>query len=473
MIKFDNTFRTLPPFFYENVVPTPIKNPKLIHRTKLSDELNLNLSDSELVEWINGQKKLEGEQRIATRYAGHQFGVWAGQLGDGRAISLGEIVNEKGRFEIQTKGSGLTPFSRMGDGKAVVRSSVREYLCSQAMAGLGIPTTDVLALLVGEDDVYREKVEKSAVVARVFPTNIRFGHFEMCFHFNKHEELKALIEYTNKNFFPGHSLEGMVQEIVKRTAELMARWQNVGFCHGVMNTDNMSILGITIDYGPFGFLEDTVLNYVCNHSDHRGRYAYNQQPSIGMWNLERLLVCFLNVVPKEKLQEILNEYPRYFEQEYLRLSRLKMGLELNEAGDHELLVEALKMLSSLSIDYTFFWRSLCDYGPGNRESFKALWDYYGNREELNSWLEKYSERLKREGSVQKERSKKMKENNPKYVLKNYIAQEIIEDVEMGNSLKLREWLQVFQNPFLEHQDFERYAGPTPPEHKNYEVSCSS
>lgn len=473
MPKFHNTFQELPSFFYEQVKPTPITNPKFIHATDLKDKLGLNLSATELVAWLNGQSVLPGEQRISSRYAGHQFGVWAGQLGDGRAISLGEITTPSGKLEVQTKGSGLTPFSRMGDGKAVIRSSVREYLCSEAMYGLNIPTTRVLALFTGDDPVYRETVEKSAVVTRIFPTNLRFGHFEMAFHFKKEAELKALIEYTRKEFFNGVSIEEMLREIVKRTAQLIANWQNVGFCHGVMNTDNMSVLGLTIDYGPYGFQDDTVLNHICNHSDHQGRYAYNQQPSIGMWNLERFLVCFINEVPKEKLQEILNHYPNDFEQEYLRLSRLKMGLETEEKDDFELLIAALNMLSGLSIDYTFFWRQLSSFKVNDHSSLKALFDYYGNRQELIDWLGKYSERLLREQSVDQVRSQKMKKVNPKYILKNYIAQEVIEDVEKGNSGKLTEWLKVFYAPFEEHPQLEKYSLPTPAEHKNYEVSCSS
>lgn len=464
MTTFDNTFRNLPPYLYENVRPTPITNARLIHVSKLKNEIGIDLSDADLAKWLNSELHMEGEQRISTRYAGHQFGVWAGQLGDGRAISLGEIVNGNNRYEIQTKGSGLTPFSRMGDGKAVIRSSVREYLCSEAMNGLGIPTTRVLALLTGEDAVYRETVEKSALVARVFPSNIRFGHFEMCFHFKKEEELKALVEYTRKTFFNDMTIEEMLREIVKRTAQLMANWQNIGFCHGVMNTDNMSILGLTIDYGPYGFMEDTMLNFVCNHSDHQGRYSYNNQPSIGMWNLERLLVCFMNLVPREKLEEILNSYPELFETEYIRLSRMKMGLEKEEADDYKLLVEGLQMLSKLNIDYTYFWRQLA-------YDLKGVYEYYGQRTELIEWHEKYQARLKSEDTTNlKERILKV---NPKYVLKNYIAQEVIDDVEAGRDLKLKDWLNVFYSPFEEHSAFEKYSLPTPAEHKDYEVSCSS
>jgi uncharacterized protein YdiU (UPF0061 family) len=473
MAKFQNSFTSLPSYFFEHVRPTPIKNAELIHTTSLKDTLVPELDDESLKRWLNGELALHGEHRIATRYAGHQFGVWAGQLGDGRAISLGEIETAQGKLEVQTKGSGLTPFSRMGDGKAVIRSSVREYLCSEAMHGLGIPTTRVLALITGEDPVYRESVERSAVVARVFPTNLRFGHFEMAYHFEKNDELKALIQYTRDEFFGGLSTEEMLREILKRTAKLMAQWQDVGFCHGVMNTDNMSILGLTIDYGPYGFLEDTDLGYICNHSDHQGRYAYNQQPSIGMWNLERLFVCFLSEVNKETLQEILNEYPSQFEKEYLTLARAKMGLVKSDAKDFNLFIEIMKTLSILAIDYTFFWRQLSQYIRGEDQSFKEIGDYYGQRKEIKEWLQKYDERLKLETDSDETRHERMKLHNPKYVLKNYIAQEVIDDVESGNSKKLDEWLKVLSNPFQEHPEFEAYSRPTPPEHKNYVVSCSS
>jgi uncharacterized protein YdiU (UPF0061 family) len=473
MANFNNTFTTLPPFLFEHVTPTPLTNPKLIHVSSHKEDIGLTLSSDEILNWLNGNEAIPGEQRISTRYAGHQFGVWAGQLGDGRAISLGELLNQGQRFEIQTKGSGLTPFSRMGDGKAVIRSSVREYLCSEAMFGLNIPTSRVLALITGDDPVYRESVERSALVARVFPTNLRFGHFEMCYHFEKKDELKSLCEYLRKYFFNDKSLEEMLVEIVARTAKLMAKWQDVGFCHGVMNTDNMSVLGLTIDYGPFGFLEDTNLSHICNHSDHQGRYAYNQQPSVGMWNLERFLVCFIDLVSKDFLQKTLSSYPAIFEKEYTRLCRKKLGLIKEEADDFKLFISALKMLDQLSIDYTFFWRELSNFRAGDRESLNRIWNYYGNRQELIDWLNDYSNRLKLESISSEERSIQMKKNNPKFILRNYIAQEIIDDVEKGSSEKLQNWLEVLYNPFDEHENFDSYSKPTPSELKNFVVSCSS
>ena len=473
--QFQNSFTTLPKELFEEVRQTPITGAKLIHATNLRSSLGLDhFTDAELISWLNGEKRLEGDQRIATRYAGHQFGVWAGQLGDGRAMSLGEILSPNHeRLEIQMKGAGLTPFSRMGDGKAVIRSSVREYLCSEAMFGLGIPTTRALALLTGEDPVARETMERSSLVARVFASNLRFGHFEMFYHSEKKDTIKALIEYACQTFFQNSTPEEMLTQVVSRTAKLMAQWQNVGFCHGVMNTDNMSLLGLTIDYGPFGFLEDTVLNYVCNHSDHRGRYAYNQQPSVAMWNLERLLVCFMDVVPKEKLEAILNTFVPEFESEYARLCRQKLGLEAEINSDFPLFIDLLKTLGTLNVDYTYFFRQLARYEKNRPESFKPFWDYYGNRAEIKTWLLRYDERLGLEALSDPERSRKMLKTNPKYVLKNYIAQEVIQDVELGNSERLTAWLEVFYKPFDEHVAFEKYANPTPAEHKNISVSCSS
>ena len=265
----------------------------------------------------------------------------------------------------------------------------------------------------------------------------------------------------------------MLKEIVKRTARLMAHWQDVGFCHGVMNTDNMSIMGLTIDYGPFGFLEDTILNYVCNHSDHNGRYAYNQQPSVAMWNLERLMICFIEEVPKEELEAILNFYVPCFEEEYLKLCRKKIGLKLEQDDDYVLFITLLKYMGTLNIDYTFFFRQLASYEVARPETMKTFFDYYGQRTEILGWLKQYDERLKLETLDQSERHRQMKSNNPKYVLKNYIAQEVIDDVEKDQSQKLKEWISILSHPFDEHPAYEKYSLPTSPEFKNIQVSCSS
>jgi len=474
-INFDNSFQKLPVFLHENVATTPLKVPTLIHVTELKKELGLeSLSDLALQKWLNGETRLSNDQTIATRYAGHQFGVFAGELGDGRAISLGEIVTSDGkRLEIQTKGSGKTPFSRMGDGKAVIRSSVREYLCSESMHGLGIPTSRVLAIIIGEDKVYRETIERSAIIARVFPSNIRFGHFEMCYYYNRKKVLNDLIEYTRHIFFGGVSLEKMLAQIIDKTAMLMAHWQTVGFCHGVMNTDNMSILGITLDYGPFGFLEDTALSHVCNHSDHEGRYAYDSQPSVAIWNLEKLLLCFSDHLPKETLNKLLNTFSELFHTHYQKFCDRKFGLNTEESEDYHLFGSLLQTLSNFAIDYTFFFRQLSNYKINQVDSLSELWNYYEKSEELIGWLSLYDQRLKRELSDDIKRSVEMKSVNPKYVLRSYIAQEIIDEVETGGNKKLKNWLEILYSPFAEHPEYESYSRPTPTEKKNYIVSCSS
>ncbi len=477
--SFDLSFQKLPSLFYEKVKPTPLTDAhRILFSPSCLDLLEWNLSPDHLEDftrWINGETQIAGDQRIATRYAGHQFGVWAGQLGDGRAISLGEILNSRNeRWEIQTKGSGLTPFSRMGDGKAVIRSSVREYLCSEAMAALGIPTTRALILLTGKDPVFRETVERSALIARVFPSNLRFGHFEYGFHFGFKAELQALIEYSQKNFFPEQkTLRGMLEQIVLRTAELMAQWQAVGFCHGVMNTDNMSLLGLTLDYGPFGFMEDTQLNHVCNHSDTQGRYAYFRQPQTALWNLDRLMVCFSEILPIPELQTVLSLYGPHYEKHWLRNFGSKLGLAQARPEDATLVQQLLEVLHQNRIDFTYFFRSLSAYALGQPDSLGSFFGHYPRWENLLRWLEVYDARLKEEERSSSDRHTQMRATNPKYVLRNYIAEEVIQTVEADQSERIQEWMKVLYSPYDEHPDFHAYSLPTPPQHRDLSVSCSS
>jgi uncharacterized protein YdiU (UPF0061 family) len=462
----------LPKYFYEIVRPTPLKSVKLIHTHQTLERLRHPKIDRQnLTAWINGE--LQFEERFASRYAGHQFGVFAGQLGDGRAITLGKFSFGDQHLEIQTKGSGLTPFSRQGDGKAVIRSSVREYLASIAMEGLGIPTTGVLALLTGTGEVYRESVEREALVARLMPTNLRFGHYEMGYYFNRHDDLRQLIDYTRSEFFSDLSDLEMLETVMLKTARLMSHWQSVGFCHGVMNSDNMSILGLTIDYGPYGFMEDFNLSHICNHSDHQGRYAYNQQPKIGWWNLERLFVTFLPFHAQEKLEQLLNQYPGHFEHYYVEDARAKLGLLKKVENDYQLYVDLLKVLNTHAIDMTFFFRALSRYQMGKDSSMGEFFEYYGKLAGILDWLKKYDHRLQQEDLNDAERSQLMLKTNPKYILRNFIAQEVIESVERGESELLQKWIAILQNPYDELPEFAKYALPTPAVHKHISVSCSS
>ncbi len=476
MIPFQNSFVSLPSFFFEPVAPLPLRAPKLLHTGPLRTELGLGtLSDESLVSWLNGESRLPGDQRISTRYAGHQFGVWAGQLGDGRTLSLGEILHPVlGRQEIQVKGSGPTPFSRRGDGKAVLRSSIREYLCAEAMHALGIPTTRSLAILSGEGLVEREELEPEALVARVFPSNIRFGHFEMAFHFQKKNELHALIEYVREFFYQGHSIEAMLHEVIDRTARMIALWQASGFCHGVMNTDNFSILGLTIDYGPFGFMEDFDPGFVCNHSDREGRYSYARQPQVAYWNLEKLLVCFTDVLPVETLRSLLNQYPELFHRHLLEAYQRKLGL-LDPIPAQDL-ASLLSMLEETSLDYTFFFRELSRYEAKQPDSMDLLLRAYPEPEKqqaLRAWLRRYDDLVLRESRSDGERTLSRMRVNPKWVLKNHIAQSVIESASRGDSAPLSEWAEVLRDPFSEHGRFEAESLPTPPRLKHLPVSCSS
>lgn len=473
--KSNPTFASLPQILWEEVAPTPLKNPRLAgFSATCAQAMGIrpeSHASPQFTAWLNGEIRLPGDQRISTRYAGHQFGVWAGQLGDGRAISLLEFVNASGeRWEIQTKGSGKTPFSRFGDGKAVIRSSVREFLCSEAMAGLGIPTTRALALLTGEDHVQRETLERSAILARAFPTNIRFGHFEYCAHFKQEEALRALAEYTRLTFFPElPDAAAMFGEVVNRTAALLAQWMSVGFCHGVMNTDNMSILGLTIDYGPFGFLERTDLAHICNHSDEHGRYAFQQQPAVALWNLERLAMSLLPLVPKETLITALETFEPRFHAESLVLFRKKLGLEREASEDDALFPLTLRLLDRHRLDFTSFFRKLPDWA--NQESLAAHFQIDPRDAMLGEWHRLYRKRCEAESLPAAIRRERMLAVNPKYVLRNSIAQEVIEAVENGDNSKLSAWLKILETPFAEHPGAEAYAIPShAPE---IAVSCSS
>src|SRR5581483_2346629 len=292
-LNLENHYARLPDDFYTRMAAEKVGSaPRLIHANEDAAAL-LDLDpqvfrDPRFVEVAAGHRPLEGFKPLAMVYSGHQFGVWAGQLGDGRALLIGQVRNRKGQlWDIQLKGAGRTPYSRFGDGRAVMRSTIREYLCSEAMAALGVPTSRALAVVATGETVRRERREPGAVLTRLARSHVRFGHFEHFFHRGQKAEVKALADYVIAEYFIEFAQDyvGWFGEVVKRTAELMAQWQAVGFCHGVMNTDNMSILGLTLDYGPFGFLDGFNANHICNHSDTGGRYAYAQQPQIGYWNL--------------------------------------------------------------------------------------------------------------------------------------------------------------------------------------------
>ncbi|WP_293369449.1 YdiU family protein [Nevskia sp.] len=467
----------------------PLPTPTLLHvNSALARELGVDPADSASPSFaaiMAGNAPWPDYDARASVYAGHQFGHFVPQLGDGRALSIAEIRDAAGQpQELQLKGAGPTPYSRGSDGRAVLRSSIREYLCSEAMHALGIPTTRALALVGSPQPVRRETIETAAVVCRVAPSFIRFGHFEFWYYRREHERLAPLADQLIAQHFPefdGHPDRHALwlTEVVERTARLIAGWQAVGFCHGVMNTDNFSALGLTIDYGPFGFLDAFDPHHICNHTDQGGRYAWDRQPMIGHWNCTKLLQACLPLLgdtPEAavaRAQPIADRYPVTYSAAMTARWAAKLGLRAFRDGDETLVNRWLALLASSKADFTRSWRHLArikalDDGPGT-----------GVREEIldlaafDAWLPDYRARLRSEQSDDAERAARMNAANPKYVLRNHLAQAAIARAETGDYSEIDRLFTLLSQPFAEQPEHETYAAEPPPEARHIEVSCSS
>ncbi len=473
-IKLTNSYLSLDEACYDKVAPTPLSNPYLIHVNK-DVARTLDIDEEELkteafVQMLNGEYTPQGSEPFAMCYAGHQFGYFVPRLGDGRAINIGTMD----KYHLQLKGAGLTEYSRHGDGRAVLRSSIREYLISEAMHGLKIPTTLCLALIGSEHDVRRESMEKGAIVCRVSTSWVRFGTFEYYASQGMFEELKALADYVIEENFP--HLKGkndvytmLFNEVMVITSRLMAQWMSVGFVHGVMNTDNMSIAGLTIDYGPFAFLDDFRHEQVCNHTDVEGRYSYTNQPAVAKWNLQMLMKALSPIADVEKMEKILIIYDKIYTRYLHYYMCKKLGLEGTVEGDPELIDDMFDMLESLHVDYTLFMRTLSHYEhKGDRTALLATGMYH---EPMNAWLDRYDERI--EYIDKTVRKNQMLSNNPKYVLKNYMLQEAIDTAQNGDFSVVDDLFKIAQQPFDEHPEYERWARATPEVFKNQKLSCSS
>jgi serine/tyrosine/threonine adenylyltransferase len=474
-----NFLQSLGPAFGTDLPPRAVAEPAWVARSDaLAAELGLGrwLDSDEALAVLAGNAVPAGTRPFASVYSGHQFGVWAGQLGDGRALLLGEIDTPDpslGAMEVQLKGSGLTPYSRMGDGRAVLRSSIREFLCSEAMHALGIPTTRALAVIASPQPVRRETIETAALVTRVAPSFLRFGHFEHFAHTAQDvPALRALLDATCARYFPG--VEGpvaLLEEVARLTARLMAQWQLVGFCHGVMNTDNMSLLGLTIDYGPFGFLDAFDPMHVCNHSDDQGRYAYARQPGIAFWNLHALAQALMPLVDappeaaSEQLLAALEPYKAEFAQAMVGGLRAKLGLVAEDDDDAALADDFLKLMAEDHADFTITWRRLSDLA--------AARDCFLQRDKFDAWAERYRARLAFENSDDAPRHARMHRANPKFVLRNHLAQGAIERAQQGDFGETQRLLKVLERPFDEQPEHEAYAGFPPDWASQLEVSCSS
>ena len=431
-----------------------------------------DFENPDFAKYFSGQKNLVGAEPLAMAYSGHQFGVWARQLGDGRALLLGQVRGKnKKLWDVQLKGSGLTPYSRMGDGRAVLRSCIREFLCSEAMFALKIPTSRALCIVGTKEMVQREKMEPGAILTRLSESHIRFGHFEHFFYNNRPELVKTLADYViQQHYAEKISYENWFADIVTRTAKLIANWQAVGFAHGVMNTDNMSILGLTLDYGPFGFLEEFDCTFICNHSDHSGRYAFDQQPSIAFWNLHALAFALQPLIPFEKSKEILQEFEPALEVEYHQKMLQKIGLTKGEEADKSLLRELLQLMQENKSDYTLTLRSLA--GVVTAAGQKKFLENFASHEKIKTWLKSYLTRL---GDIDKKsHSKNLNQQNPKFILRNWVAETAIRAAcDQQDYQPLRDILKILETPFAEHPKFEAFAGKAPQQLQNLCVSCSS
>ncbi|RIA87260.1 hypothetical protein C1645_297415 [Glomus cerebriforme] len=528
------------------VVPEPVKEPKLlaIAEKAAKEILCLDINNwseehkAKFLEVVSGNRIAEGTFPWSHCYGGHQFGFFVGQLGDGRVISLFEAINaENERWELQLKGVGKTPFSRAADGLAVLRSSIREFLCSEAMAALGVPTSRVLSIVhTPKRMVQREILETGSIVCRLSPSWIRFGSFEIFFYRMERKQSRALADFVVEEVYGYKALETSDQkygnrfgrlfnEISRRTAKMVAYWQAVGFCHGVMNTDNMSILGLTIDYGPFAFLDIYDPNWICNHSDYEGRYSFRNQPTACIWNLLKLSHTLQELIGaedevdkqwfldgnypydnddddkpskkneiiqrgKEIIDLILGEFQEVFLEEYENIMIKKLGFNTLQSTDLEnIITPLLNLLATHLIDYHHFFRTLCSFRTTSSDfplnSLQNLLKKSRNLEQalsdFNSWFEIYRQRLSSEGSDDVNRSIRMKQINPKFVLRNWVAEEVIEKTEKGDKEVLRRVLKMCENPYKEwgadagefQQEEAYFCGDVPVWGLGIQCSCSS
>ncbi|MGR4869855.1 YdiU family protein [Variovorax sp. LARHSF232] len=480
-LRWTPGFRALGPAFYTELRPRPLPEPYWVGTSAaVARTLGLDpqqLDTPEALEAFTGNVLLAGSQPLASVYSGHQFGVWAGQLGDGRALLLGETASGQ---EVQLKGSGPTPYSRMGDGRAVLRSSIREFLCSEAVHALGIPTTRALCVTGSDAPVYREEIETSAVVTRVAPSFIRFGHFEHFAANARHEELRQLADYVIERYYPacrestrfgGNAYAAFLEAVSERTAALLAQWQAVGFCHGVMNTDNMSILGLTIDYGPFQFLDGFDPRHICNHSDTSGRYAYNQQPNVAYWNLFCLAQALLPLIGDQQVAvAALESYKTVFPAQFESRMRAKLGLASAEEADRALVDGLLRLLAAEKVDWTIFWRRLSQHVAG--DSATLVRDLFIDRTAIDAWLKDYAERRARNNAPDAG-AQIMLRSNPKFVLRNHLGQIAIDQARQKDFSGVARLQALLESPFEEHPGHEDMAGFPPDWASSIEISCSS
>jgi serine/tyrosine/threonine adenylyltransferase len=493
--RWSHRFADLGPAFHTELRPTPLPAPYWVgHSLSLARELGVDtdwLQGDEALQAFTGNELLPGMRPLASVYSGHQFGHWAGQLGDGRAILLGELMTPAGPREIQLKGAGLTPYSRMGDGRAVLRSSIREFLCSEAMHALGIPTSRALCITGSDAPVRRETLETAAVVTRVAPSFVRFGHFEHFSHNGMHTELRQLADFVIDRFYPecrqadGNPYARLLEAVSDRTAQMVAHWQAVGFCHGVMNTDNMSILGLTIDYGPFQFLDAFNPAHICNHSDTGGRYAYHRQPNIAYWNLFCLGQALLPLMDdQQQALDALEPYKTRFPAALQQQMGRKLGLAGVEPGDAEMTEQLMQLMARYAVDFTILWRRLSlavrDFAspatepPDQARAIEPVRDLFLQREAFDAWALAWRQRLQQPPGFDPAATQAlMLRSNPQVVLRNHLGELAIQRAQGGDFSALARLQAALERPFEAQPGMEDLADFPPDWAAQIEISCSS
>ncbi|XP_041824064.1 protein adenylyltransferase SelO-like isoform X2 [Melanotaenia boesemani] len=497
-----NFVRTVKNCVFSKSVPTPLRGPLRLAAVSKDViegilELDVAVTQSEsFLLYASGGRLLPGSVPLAHRYGGHQFGYWAGQLGDGRAHLLGQYLNRKGEvWELQIKGSGKTPYSRSGDGRAVIRSSVREFLCSEAMHFLGIPTSRAASLIVSEEPVFRDqfydgnvKTER-AVVLRLAKSWFRIGSLEILSESGEIDHLRTLLNFIIDKHFTFISADDpekylvFYSTVVNGTAHLIAQWTSVGFAHGVFNTDNFSLLSITIDYGPFGFLESYDPNFVPNTSDDEGRYRMGAQAEAGLFNLEKLLLALRPLFTQKQQKQakmILNEYTNVYQMRVLQIFKTKLGLLGEDEEDNDLIAFLLKMMEDTQSDFTMTFRQLSEVSANQLGSmnFTQMWalDDLSSHKLFSDWLNMYLLRLSRQQSDRDlDRLHRMQSVNPRYVLRNWMAESAIRKAEMNDFSGVELLLHILSSPFVTQHTAEEagYAARPPVWANRLKVSCSS
>ncbi|MGC1204204.1 MAG: YdiU family protein [Flavobacteriaceae bacterium] len=494
-----NTRRQVSKACFSNVIPKKTAKPELLHVSpEMLKNIGLTEVDAKSEEFLNvftGNKVLNDTTPYAMCYGGHQFGNWAGQLGDGRAINLVEVEHQNKNWALQLKGAGETPYSRTADGLAVLRSSIREYLCSEAMFHLGVPTTRALSLALSGDKVLRDVMydgnsayEKGAIVCRTAESFLRFGNYQIFAARQDNETLKTLVDYTIKHHFahlgkPSKEVYiAFFKEASERTLDMIIHWQRVGFVHGVMNTDNMSILGLTIDYGPYGWLEGYEYGWTPNTTDRQNkRYRYGNQLNIGLWNLLQLANAIYPLIEEaEPLEAILNQYKTGFEEKLLNMMRSKLGFQNEDENDQKLILELENILHQTETDMTIFFRNLSNFKIENtseglsviHNAFYKPDEVVGNIEKRwKVWFKKYAERLKNEKCSDEERKEKMNMVNPKYVLRNYMSQLAIDEADKGDYKFIDELFKMLKKPYNEQPEYQKWFAKRP-DWARHKVGCS-